>query len=45
MKCNYSTMEWYCCKEMGHKGDHESYPLLPFITQIPKREKPKKEGK
>ena len=33
-------MEWYCCKEMGHKGDHESYPLLT----IPKKRKTKKES-
>lgn len=42
MKCNYSTMDWYCCKEMGHKGDHESYPLLP---KMPKREKQTKKGR
>lgn len=27
MNCDYAEMDWYCCKEKGHKGTHESRPL------------------
>ena len=41
MKCDYSTMDWYCCKEKGHKGDHESYPLKPFKSKLKEEEETK----
>jgi len=40
MKCDFSTMEWYCCLLKGHKGGHQSFPLV-----IKKHFKSKKETK
>lgn len=30
--CPYGEMEWYCCKQEGHDGPHESVSLGSDIT-------------